>query len=638
MDKIKDLLAQLRDKPLQRAVTIDRAAADEAARTVEMAFASETPCDHWFGTLVLSMDGMRTERLAAGAPLLLDHDPCEQVGIVESFSVDGPVARAVCRFSRSEGGEEVFQDVIDGIRKSVSVGFMIHEMHLESSADGTDVYRSDDWEPYEISLVSIPADISVGVGRSTKAAATRAEITSSSENNMETINAPETPVSAVTTAAADDTVARHKDLVEWAGIFGPSAEGTARSVLLRNPNATREDIRVAIVAADNAQPAQLPAEDPAVQAARQGAPRVELARTLPRHGTLKAFREAQSAYRFGQWVLGGPLGIARNAQFCRENGLEIRAMSEGSNEYGGFLVPEEFRNDLIDLREQYGVFRRNAKIVPMMSDTRSDPRRTGGLTAYFVNEADSITASDKSWDRVNLVAKKLAVLARVSAELNEDSVISLADDLANEMAYAFANKEDECGFNGDGSSTYGGIVGAREKLKNLSGTIANIAGLYVGTGNLYSELVLTDFENVVALLPQFADTPNAKWFVHRSFYYGVMLKLALAAGGITQADIVNGQRTPAFLGYPVELTQVMPKTEANSQVCALLGDLSLAASLGSRRDTTITVSEHSRFANDQIEFKGTERFDINVHSVGNAHATAASRVQGPIVGLITAAS
>jgi hypothetical protein len=72
--------------------------------------------------------------------------------------------------------------------------------------------------------------------------------------------------------------------------------------------------------------------------------------------------------------------------------------------------------------------------------------------------------------------------------------------------------------------------------------------------------------------------------------------------------------------------------------CALLGDLSLAASFGSRRDTTIAISEHSRFANDQLEIRGTERFDINVHDVGNASATAGFAFPGPIVGLITAAS
>src|SRR6185437_11833849 len=146
---------------------------------------------------------------------------------------------------------------------------------------------------------------------------------------------------------------------------------------------------------------------------------------------------------------------------------------------GGFLVPPEFGNDMIILREMFGVFRRNAKIVPMTSDTRSDPRRKSGLTAYFTSEASQITESKKGWDRVNLTAKKIAVLTKMSSELNEDSMVNLGDDLAGEIAYAFASLEDDCGFNGDGSSTYGGIVGLAQAFLNLSGTIANIAGLRV---------------------------------------------------------------------------------------------------------------------------------------------------------------
>lgn len=641
MSEIQKLREKLLSQPLERSFPLERAAVDEENRTVNVAFASDRGVDHWFGTLILSMDkkAMRSDRLKSGAALLMDHNWNDQVGVVENVSIEGGVARADVRFSRSARGEEVFQDVRDGIRRNISVGFMIHDLQLESENKGEmPVYRSNDWEPYEISIVSVPADISVGVGRSKEfsetAAEVRGQIQINMEKNMTENNEPVTPV--VATPPADTSAARHAGLIAFGDLFG---EGDlARQLILADPDATREDLRQAIITKRDSRPPApaVPQEDPQALAIRQGAP-VELARTLPRHGKLKNFKSAERAYRFGQWVMAGPMGVARAAQFCREQGLEIRAMSEGQNEYGGFLVPEEFGNDLIDLREQYGVFRRNAKVVPMSSDTRSDPRRTGGLTAYFVNEADAITASDKSWDRVNLVAKKLGVLARVSSELNEDSAISLGDDLAGEMAYAFANKEDECGFNGDGTSTYGGIVGAREKLKGLSGTIANIAGLYVGTGNAYSELTLADFEGVVGLLPQYADTPNAKWFVHRSFYYNVMVKVMLASGGVTAAEIEQA-RTKQFLGYAVEFAQVLPKAEANSQVCALLGDLSLAASLGSRRETTITMSEHSRFANDQIEFKGTERFDINVHSVGNADATAANRVPGPIVGLITAAS
>jgi HK97 family phage major capsid protein len=649
---IDELQRELAKKPIERSIFIDRDAVDGESRTVNLAFASDKPVEHYFGRLILSMDkkAMRSERLKSGAPLLMDHNSRDQIGVVEDVSIgtDG-MARANVRFSRSARGEEILQDVQDGIRQNVSVGFMIYGLELVEEKKGEmPTYRCDDWEPMEISIVSMPADISVGVGRSkdfegedpTKQISNDSPIergNSIQETTMakENIETPESPVDVVRSKAelAADEVNRWGEQLQ--------EQDLAKSYLRECIVAGTEPSKDGFFARIKAEQPETPKPQPLAateHAKREGG--IQLARTMPRFGTLRNFKgenAAEKALRFGQWFLA-VRGIRSAEKFCSEHGVQVtRAMSEGVNESGGYLVPEEFGNDLIDLREQYGVFRRNAKMVPMSSDTRSDPRRTGGLTAYFEGEGDAGTASDKAWDRVSLTAKKLMVLARWSSEVAEDAVINMGDDLAGEIAYAFANKEDLCGFVGDGSSTYGGMQGVTTKIKGLSGTIANIAGLFVGAGNAYSELVLTDFEGVVGLLPQYADTPSAKWYVHRTFYWNVMAKLVLAAGGVTGAEI-EGARKPRFLGYDVEVTQVMPKTEANSQVCALLGDLRLAASFGSRRDTTIAISEHSRFANDQIEIRGTERFDINVHDVGNASATAGSRVAGPVVGLITAAS
>jgi HK97 family phage major capsid protein len=107
---------------------------------------------------------------------------------------------------------------------------------------------------------------------------------------------------------------------------------------------------------------------------------------------------------------------------------------------------------------------------------------------------------------------------------------------------------------------------------------------------------------------------------------------------VTEQGVAGGIGGLRFLGDPVEITQAMPTVEANDTVVALYGNLPSAARLGDRRQTTIALSEHSRFANDEVEVRGTERLDIVVHDVGNAHATAGSRVAGPIVGLLLAAS
>ncbi len=374
--------------------------------------------------------------------------------------------------------------------------------------------------------------------------------------------------------------------------------------------------------------------------------------TVKRYSSLKHFSgpEAEKrAYRFGMFCLG-VYGRKQGLDFCQRQGIPLidgggdaivtKTSRENLNTSSGFLVPDEFQNDLIDLREKFGVFRQHARIVPMAADTRSDPRRINGVTAYFVAESTAATQSDKTWDRVRLTAKKLMVLTKYSNELNEDAVLNIGDDLAGEIAYAFALKEDQCGFLGDGTSTYGGIVGATSALRNVDPTIANIAGLTVATGTgygtSYNSITLSDFNKVVANLPEYADVPGeTRWYVSKFFWGSVMQKLAVAAGGNRVADIAGLAMEKTFLGYPVTVSQVMPKVSATSQVCCLFGNLRLGARLGDRRMTTIQMSEHAlnAFEQDEVVIRGTERFDIVVHDVGNNAGTA-----GPIVGLITGAS
>jgi len=154
-------------QPMTRSFDLVRASVDADARTVEMDFSSEAPVDRWFGREVLDHKSasVRLDRLNNKAPLLLDHDSRNQIGVVESASIKSGKGRALVRFSKSPAGEAIFQDVLDGIRNKVSVGYRVHKMTLSESAKNgnKDTYRVDDWEPFEVSVVSIPADDSVGV-------------------------------------------------------------------------------------------------------------------------------------------------------------------------------------------------------------------------------------------------------------------------------------------------------------------------------------------------------------------------------------------------------------------------------------------------------------------------------------------
>lgn len=303
-----------------------------------------------------------------------------------------------------------------------------------------------------------------------------------------------------------------------------------------------------------------------------------------------------------------------------------------------YLVPEQIMMDMILLREQFGIGRRYLENVPMISDTASRTKQSSGLSAYPVGEGQPVTTSKGVLRRVNLVAKKWAVASIYSSELDEDSVVSIGDWMVREIAYAFALAEDDAIFNGDGTSTYHGIVGLRTKLDNIDGSGTDSAGVITqGTGNTWAQLTLTDFHKMVGKLPQYADTGSAAWMCHKTFFSEVMNKLTLASGGVTAQEVQQGARSPRplFLGYPVQVNQKFPSTTSTNQIPVVLGDYQLAGMFGDRRSIGISFSEHATiegvnlWEQDLFAVKGLERFDVNWHSVGDASTV------GPVVGLKT---
>lgn len=315
-------------------------------------------------------------------------------------------------------------------------------------------------------------------------------------------------------------------------------------------------------------------------------------------------------------------------QCCGRGGQ--KAMGEVLGE-GGAFVPIELATWIIQKLGNYGKFRRNVIRFPMGSSSMLVPKIETDLTVYSPGEGSEITDSDMSFRQLSLVPRKFACLCAVSNELVEDSIIAVGEIIGASMARSISRKEDEIGFCGNGTSDYFGMTGIIGMLRAVDPVIANIKGLKVGTGNAWSELTLGDFEDVVAILPDDADD-NAKWYVNRKFYFSVMHRLAVATGAASFLDIISPNRQRFFLGYPIEFTSVMPGTEGNSQICAILGDLAIGAYIGERRELTIARSTDVLFKNDQLAIRGTERISINVYGCGDITEA------GPIVGLITAAT
>jgi hypothetical protein len=154
-----------------RSSYFERARVDKGKRIVELSFSSEEPVERFWGIEILDHreGSVNLNRLKKSGPLLMDHKKDDQIGVIEETWIDSFLRKgfANVRFSKSGKGNDVFQDVLDGIRSNVSVGYQIDEVVLEKEEkDKLSTYRVTRWEPYEISMVSIPADISVGIGRS----------------------------------------------------------------------------------------------------------------------------------------------------------------------------------------------------------------------------------------------------------------------------------------------------------------------------------------------------------------------------------------------------------------------------------------------------------------------------------------
>ena len=354
------------------------------------------------------------------------------------------------------------------------------------------------------------------------------------------------------------------------------------------------------------------------------------------YGNLKSFtdreiqgqtvRAVDQAYAAGMWLKATLFDNAEAKDWCKSRGMAVeKAQGESPNAAGGFLVPEELLANIIVLREQFGVFRQQCRVIPMGSDTLNWPRRVGGLTAYFTGENSAITESQASWDNVNLTAKKLGALTRMSNEIAEDAVVSIADWIVGEIAYAFAAKEDDCGFNGDGSSTYGGIRG----LSAIFADGAHTAGQYTVSSATLASLVVADFTSTMGKLPQYA-LPGAKWYMSQQMFYTAAGVVLAKAGGNTIATLAADPMNPRLLGFPVVLAQKLPiATPGSGKPMFYFGDLSLSSALSERRGVTIRRSDDRYFENDQIGLLGTERFDINNHDLGDTTSA------GPLVAAVS---
>jgi hypothetical protein len=187
---------------------------------IPISLSSEAPVERSFGTEILDHTPESVDLTYAreGLPFLVNHDTDRQVGLIEDVGLrsDGRLIGHV-RFSKSALGQEIRQDMLDGIRRNISVGYRVDRL-TKDTARGEDVYRAA-WTPMEGSTVPVPADINVGVGRDAGGAAYPVEVIAPAQPTAPKAETMERTMSDTTPGAAPTVNT------------GPSAEAIKRDVL-----------------------------------------------------------------------------------------------------------------------------------------------------------------------------------------------------------------------------------------------------------------------------------------------------------------------------------------------------------------------------------------------------------------------
>jgi HK97 family phage major capsid protein len=351
---------------------------------------------------------------------------------------------------------------------------------------------------------------------------------------------------------------------------------------------------------------------------------------VPFSGRLRAFEKAEDAYKVGMWFKA-KAGDADAKRWCQDHGVEARAMGSTSANSGSSAVPDVLSSTVIRLVDQYSAFAQNATSVTMPSDVLLFPRRTGGTTAYWVDENVAITASDPTMNQVTLTAKKVTGAVVVASELLQDSIVSIADFVAAELGLSLANAVEAAAWSGNPSNAPGvaGLVTsyAGGLIKQTSSAYDYAASLVTAAGDTPDEVTKANLLAMMAAVPQHS-RQGAKWFCSPFFFATCMQALDLNQGG--SVGLSQGMGL-TFLGSPVVLTDRLPSgADSTGVVMALYGNMANSSYYGIRQGIEIASSDQVNFLSDQTVIRAVARVAITHANLGT------SSVAGPMIGLVGA--
>jgi len=595
---------------------------------VEFSFSSEAPVKRWFGNEVLSHDSSAVDlgRMQDGAPVLFNHDPDRVIGVVERAWIDGEKrrARALVRFSRNPFAEEVLADVRDGILRNISVGYSIDT--AEERDDNIVITR---WQPHELSVVAIPADPSIGIGRSLATdnavnAATPVPSPITMEDNTPNLAEVRAQaaaeerarVASITALCRDHNVDLSQSLIE----SGASKEDAMSQVLVEIGKRAKQPAQVATPTAPAAQPIS---GNSSIEMNQRDAGRYSITAGIRASltgdwSTYEAGLAREMSTEVAKSMGRSP--SAERAFFVPFSALTRATYVTSGPTTGGNLV----QTDLLD--QDFIEFLRNRSVmiaagVSVMTGLQGNvaiPRRSGVASTYYLStQSTAITQSESTFDQVTMTPKNLAALSKYSRQTLLQSTPGIEQLVRNDLVDGINVAMDLGILNGTGSG------GQPTGIMGTSG----IGSVAIGTnGGAITMETLVNLETELTIDNVPVDRSSINYITNAKVM-GNLKKLR--AGGSTTTDgpfLVNDNLvaigrggTPSIVnGYPVYVTNQVPSNltkGSSSGVCSavLIGDFSQATVGMWGNGLEITVGEDADdFSKALTSVRGIVSYDVGV--------------------------
>lgn len=468
---------------------------DEEARTVEVAFSSDTPYERWFGNEILmhGSDNVDLARLKSNGPLLVDHNSSDHVGVIKEVWLDADnVARAKVKFSRSARGTEIFNDVIDGVRTGVSVGYQILSAYEEKSEGSIPDVYVDKWMPFEISITSIPADFEkAGVGRyhkPEKAFVMKDEV----KDNAAVAKAQADAVKVAVANATKDELIRARSINEMGDSF--KMREAAQSAI--QDGVSVSDFQARVMDKLKTDPAHFAPVVPAEQEGQKLGMDEREIKSFSIFNMVRAManphdKKAQDDAAFERECsseYARQLGKAPKGMFIPFDVLDSshqkREVTVGAGTGDQLVANNLLAGSFIDLLRNKMPLVRDGH-VKMMSGLVGDvsiPKLLTGAAAYWVGESAAATTSDPTFGQIAMTPKTISANTEMSRKFLMQSTPNGESIIRNELAQRMALGLHQALINGPGTGN------APTGLMNATGL--GITGIGTNGGVLTWDLIV----------------------------------------------------------------------------------------------------------------------------------------------------